>query len=107
MEYDLALATAETARIAKTSKDVLVIWAYTGGQPICSAGKELLTDVPPHQGMETRRCDATDLQAVTTAIRGVDYVVNCVAGSNRSMLAATQAPDLLPSPVRKRLPEPV
>ncbi len=54
------------------------------------AGYRREPDGPPHQGMETRRCDATDLQAVTTAIRGIDYVVNCLAGSNRSMLAATQ-----------------
>ena len=43
------------------------------------------------QGVEIRVCDATDVKAVSAATRGVDYVVNCVAGNGRSMMAATQA----------------
>jgi nucleoside-diphosphate-sugar epimerase len=35
--------------------------------------------------------DATNTAAMREAIRGVDYVVNCIAGNNQAMLRSTQA----------------
>jgi nucleoside-diphosphate-sugar epimerase len=42
------------------------------------------------QGIEHRVCDAADLASVAAALTGADYAVNCVAGSARTMLAATR-----------------
>jgi 2-alkyl-3-oxoalkanoate reductase len=41
-------------------------------------------------GVETRRCDATDPDDMREALAGVDLVVNCIAGSPKSMAAATE-----------------
>lgn len=41
-------------------------------------------------GVEGRTCDATDSAALTRALRGVTYAVNCVLGSQQTMLAVTR-----------------
>lgn len=44
----------------------------------------------PWPGVEIRVCDATNFASVVEALRDVDLVVNCVAGSNRAMVSATR-----------------
>jgi nucleoside-diphosphate-sugar epimerase len=41
-------------------------------------------------GVEQRTCDATDSAALTQALLGVSYAVNCVLGNQRTMLAVTR-----------------
>lgn len=41
-------------------------------------------------GVEQRTCDATDSAALTRALRGVSYAVNCVLGDQQTMLAVTR-----------------
>ena len=41
-------------------------------------------------GVEQRTCDATDSVALTRALRGVSYAVNCVLGDQQAMLAVTR-----------------
>lgn len=41
-------------------------------------------------GIETRICDASDPAALTHALEGVTYAVNCVLGSRATMLAVTR-----------------
>ena len=41
-------------------------------------------------GIETRSCDASDPAALTHALEGVTYAVNCVLGSRATMLAVTR-----------------
>ncbi|HTI84958.1 MAG TPA: NAD-dependent epimerase/dehydratase family protein [Acetobacteraceae bacterium] len=41
-------------------------------------------------GIEQRTCDATDSAALTRALRGVSYAVNCVLGNHQTMLAVTR-----------------
>ena len=41
-------------------------------------------------GVETRICDASDPAALTHALEGVTYAVNCVLGSRATMLAVTR-----------------
>ncbi len=41
--------------------------------------------------IETRAFDATRTDGMQAALRDADYVVNCIAGSGRTMIAATQA----------------
>lgn len=41
-------------------------------------------------GVEQRTCDATDSVALTHALSGVSYAVNCVLGNQQTMLAVTR-----------------
>jgi nucleoside-diphosphate-sugar epimerase len=41
-------------------------------------------------GVEQRTCDATDSVALTRALAGVSYAVNCVLGNQQTMLAVTR-----------------
>jgi nucleoside-diphosphate-sugar epimerase len=44
-----------------------------------------------HPGANGIALDATDPTALRAALRGVDHVVNCIAGSDRTMVQATRA----------------
>jgi len=46
---------------------------------------------PGREFIEARAFDATNADGMQAALRDADYVVNCVAGSGRTMIAATQA----------------
>ncbi len=41
--------------------------------------------------LDVQSVDATNRDAVASALRNVEYVVNCIAGSSRTMIASTQA----------------
>ncbi len=43
----------------------------------------------PAAGIEVVYCDATDLSAMKQAMVGIDHVINCVAGNDAAMVAAT------------------
>jgi nucleoside-diphosphate-sugar epimerase len=45
---------------------------------------------PDWPGIEVVICDATDRAALSRALSGVSYAVNCVAGSEKGMVAATR-----------------
>ncbi|MDR3538261.1 MAG: NAD(P)-dependent oxidoreductase [Acetobacteraceae bacterium] len=44
---------------------------------------------PAVAGVEVVQCDATDPTAMQQALAGIDYAVNCVAGNDAAMVAAT------------------
>lgn len=45
---------------------------------------------PEWPGVETRRCDATNPETLAAALQGVDLVVNCIGGSPRAAVIATE-----------------
>jgi nucleoside-diphosphate-sugar epimerase len=54
-------------------------------RPVAASRRPIGADV------EWRRCDATDVAALSAALAGADAAVNCVAGSGPAMVAATGA----------------
>jgi len=47
--------------------------------------------IDPALSVETRQLDATQRDALDAALRGVDGVVNCIAGDNRAIVASARA----------------
>ncbi len=79
-------------------KSVLVLGASGFvGSHLVAALSDSLTYRPiaasrraPSGQVEARTFDATDINAMQAALRNIDYVVNCIAGSDRAMIAATE-----------------
>lgn len=61
----------------------------TAFSPVAALRRQPRPDAWP--GMAVRVCDATDTRAMASALNGIDCVVNCIAGSPRTMVAATRA----------------
>jgi nucleoside-diphosphate-sugar epimerase len=76
----------------RAKRPVLVLGAsgFIGARIVAA-----LADSPIYRPIAASRrgelsLDATDRAALSNALKGIDYVVNCIAGSSRTMTVATQ-----------------